>query len=342
MMRHLAPHHWNELTRSYGQQLESFSVWGNHGRFDTSAFMALIGLPSTHPSRDQPHCLTRLNINGLDRLYSCAWMALQHLPHLKEFRARDVPLNARQLVTKDGWVCKGLEVLEICIAIYKKQQPKKTAWHWCDSEGKWATDGPCSCSEEIRSAKEEPTLEDVIGSIKSEDQANDRHTVPSSTTETKGGEAGQYLKELQIKVCEMLGRLTRLRELRIEGERSGTRDCLDLTLETGLDRLAPLKNLEKLVVTRLYDKLAGKKEVEWIARNWVHHRNRRWLPKQGPISEESMGPEDVFLGAKFRELIGVSAGDNRTMHMNMRNIDWLRDQCPTLRVRVHAGLGMFM
>ncbi|KAG0216803.1 hypothetical protein BGX31_000476, partial [Mortierella sp. GBA43] len=134
MMRHLAPHHWNELTRSYGQQLESFSVWGNHGRFDTSAFMALIGLPSTHPSRDQPHCLTRLNINGLDRLYSCAWMALQHLPHLKEFRARDVPLNARQLVTKDGWVCKGLEVLEICIAIYKKQQPKKTAWHWCDSE----------------------------------------------------------------------------------------------------------------------------------------------------------------------------------------------------------------
>ncbi|KAG0210089.1 hypothetical protein BGX31_001984 [Mortierella sp. GBA43] len=304
MMRHLSPQHWNELTRAYGQQLESFSVWGNHGRFDISAFMTLIGPPLTHPSRHRPHCLTRLNINGLDYLQDCAWVALQHLPHLKEFRARDVALDARQLVMKDGWMCKGLEVLEICIAIYKKRQTKM-AWHWCDSEGKWATDGPCSCSEEIRSAKEEPTLEDVVGSIRSEDQANDGDAdlgLPGNesgaTTEMKGG-ADQYLKELQIK--------------------------------TGLDRLAPLKNLEKLVVTRLDDKLAGKKEVEWIAHNWIHYRNRRWLQKHSPAPEESTGPEDIFLGAKFRELIGISAGVSRAINANMQNIDWLKEQCPTLR-----------
>ncbi|KAG0210088.1 hypothetical protein BGX31_001983, partial [Mortierella sp. GBA43] len=113
MMRHLNTHRWNEMTRAYGQQLESFSVWGNHRCFDDSAFMNLIEHPLTCLSTDRPHRLTRLNINGLSGLRDCAWVALQQLPHLKEFRARDVPLDARKLVMKDGWICGGLELLEI-------------------------------------------------------------------------------------------------------------------------------------------------------------------------------------------------------------------------------------
>ncbi|KAI8347565.1 hypothetical protein B0O80DRAFT_465418 [Mortierella sp. GBAus27b] len=234
---------------------------------------------------------------------------------------------------KDGWICGGLEVLEICILVYKMQQTREMT-----------TNDLCPYS-----ANEEPTPEEVIGSSWNEDQANDGHAVSSSpgngngaTTEMKG--ADQHLKELQVQVCEMLGRLTRLRVLRIEGERTGTRDCLDLTLETGLDRLAPLKNLEKLVVTQLDDKLAGKKEVEWIARNWIHHRNRRWLEKQDAMAKTlspSLEPiqgrmvlQDVLVPSpKFNRLIGVAVNDQ-----TMRNIEWLKKQCPALHVQVRSHL----
>jgi hypothetical protein len=76
-------------------------------------------------------------------------------------------------------------------------------------------------------------------------------------------------KEIQFKVCEALGRLTHLQELRIDGERDFEEDnrywsCLELTLQTGLDRLAPLRqNLEKLVVSGLDEGLSGRKEAEW-------------------------------------------------------------------------------
>lgn len=299
--------------------------------------MNLIGPPLAHPSRNRPHCLTRLNINGLDRLQDCAWVALQQLPHLKEFRARGVPLDAKRLVTKDGWVCKGLEVLEIFIAVYKRPDSWTSEWHWCEVEGRWVMGGSCSSCGETQSPKQEPTQAELVGSVRREDQDNENGT----TEETEGG-ADQYSKELQVKVCEMLGRLTRLRVLRIEGDRTATRDCLDLTLETGLDRLAPLRqNLQKLVVTQLDEWMAGKKEVEWITRNWIHHQNRQWSEKQDLMSGSSLPWLEPFQGSvghedftvsnpKFMELVGITASNGEPM----QNIGWLKEQCPSLHVHV--------
>jgi hypothetical protein len=39
-------------------------------------------------------------------LYDLAWRALQLLPQIKEFRAKDVPLDARRLIKKKGCYVK--------------------------------------------------------------------------------------------------------------------------------------------------------------------------------------------------------------------------------------------
>ncbi|KAG0216805.1 hypothetical protein B0O80DRAFT_465428 [Mortierella sp. GBAus27b] len=422
MTRQFTDAHWNQMMRVYGFQLESVSIWGELRNYNTSAFMTLIGPPSSRDGDDDGlfHCLTRLNINGLEHLQDCAWMALRHLPQLKEFKARDVPLDARHLIMEDDWICKGLEVLEIYIAIPWRLQPLKRTWHWCDSHGEWTRETTsCQCDvylvtsggggddhsnsgDDNGHGNGRSAPEDTIHSTQGEKHENDQEQEQdeSVTNEARqkeqgamitGGQlkmsekekekekerkkeeviksmrrSGLYFKELQIRVCEMLGRLTQLRVLRIEGERTKEWDCLDLTLEAGLDRLAPLQqNLEKLVVTHLNDKLGGKDELEWIARHWVHHRDRRWLEQHaGPLSPQPLASEDkegdgdgdgdgdggangvrsstscagtdtddVHPTPRFRELIGISVrGTHRTARETMANIEWLKEQCPALRV----------
>ncbi|KAK3827962.1 MAG: hypothetical protein J3Q66DRAFT_409110 [Benniella sp.] len=323
--------HWIEMMRSYGAQLESLSVWGNVSSFSSKAFMTMIGRPISHFTRDTPHRLTRLNISGMEHLHECAWMALYQLPQLKEFRARDVPLDARDLTMKDNWTCKGLEVLEIFVLV-----PKSSQWFWCDSCEEWAKDAMC-CRKDVATAAAEDESEDGTED-ESEDETEDDHenrngdgqdSVTIATKRKRQGTGGtretikrarkesseqtaeggiekgyttlmdrnedfarnqddrdqsfQRYKQVQIRVCEMIGGLTELRELRIEGEKdfafsNHKWDCLELTLETGLHYLRPLQqNLETLDVHTLHENLGGQKEVEWIARNWIHHNNPRWL-----------------------------------------------------------------
>ncbi|KAG0219663.1 hypothetical protein BGX31_011238 [Mortierella sp. GBA43] len=318
-------HHWHGMMKKYGPQLESLSVWGNISRFDAGAFLEAIGPPITYPARLRHHHLTRLNINGMQHLHDCAFVPLHHLPQLKEFRARDVPLDSKQLVVEDGWVCQGLEVLEIFIRISKQELLPKEFHTWI------------------------PKLWDVDSYEETAD----------NTSPVKGPEV--YLREHQVKICESLGRLSQLRELRIEGEREFSYDCLKLTLETGLDHLAPLqRNLEKLVVSTLSEGLSGRKEVEWIARNWVHHQNSHWLRQHGSESSESLSAlsqslQDTTIrddderltgmwaddgtyfapSPKFKELIGISVNDmHQTARVALSNIEWLKEQCPSLRVHV--------
>ncbi|KAI1308944.1 hypothetical protein EDD11_004153 [Mortierella claussenii] len=170
--------------------------------------------------------------------------------------------------------------------------------------------------------------------------------------------AKEYHNHLQIQVCGQLGRLTKLRRLRLEGDIERDMDhrkygCLELTLETGLDRLWPLQqNLETLIVNELEEKLAVRPhEADWIARNWIHHNNPRWLqahpPKwfSMPISDStsSVAPRneenvssssDHFLPCpKFKELLGVSTrGADRSALSCNRNMAWLKEQCPLLDV----------
>jgi len=334
--------HWTEMIRRYGPQLRALSVWGNVCQFDASVFMTMIGPPFSHPSREQLHCMTRLNINGMNHLHDCAWMALQHLPQLKEFRARDVPLDARHLIMKDGWICKGLEVLEILILVPKHPSSPKEIQHWCYTQEQWVRGtGRCQChgvdpivSNRIEKYDAGHRYNDWIQTkppLKEIQPTKKRRSLSEDENEgmiKRRKRTNAYCKEIQFQVCEMLGRLTQLRELRIEGERdimiNGFEwDCLELTLETGLDHLAPLQNLETLMVYTLDEELGGKEELEWIVRNWVYYGTSY--------------NDDPFLttSLKFKKLIGISGrGMDRTIEETRANVGWLQEQCPALEVRV--------
>lgn len=163
--------------------------------------------------------------------------------------------------------------------------------------------------------------------------------------------------QIQIAICQQLGRLTRLKELTLEGRQdyrydNKEWDCLHLTLETGLDHLRPLQaNLRKLVVFQLDEELCGRAEMEWIAQNWVHQDNAAWQrafeacdgSSSAPLGVASnsvmtlqAGNEEtpVLLCPKFQELLGVSVCGKRqvsALEANM-NVAWLEGQCRQLTV----------
>ncbi|KAF9983578.1 hypothetical protein BGZ65_001642 [Modicella reniformis] len=277
----LTDYNWIRMMNKYGPQLESLSIWGNVVDFNQTAFTEAIGQPVIPHTTRENYChfrrLTRLNINGMRHLSEWASLALKHLPELKEFRARDVPLDGSLLIMKeeDGWICKGLEVLEIFILVPKQQLPPVES---CNVDDDWRRpdngSGSGMNNERITTKRQRENAEDTEGPRKkAKRRRKKKQTLESS----------MYNKQVQIEVCEMIGRLTKLRELRIEGKKDfmfgeAKWGCLELTLETGLDRLAPLQqNLEKLNVSTLQEKLNGRDELKWIARTWVHYQNRRWM-----------------------------------------------------------------
>ncbi|KAG0227120.1 hypothetical protein BGX31_007082 [Mortierella sp. GBA43] len=392
MAYRFTPQHWVDMMRKYGPQLESLSVWGNVRSFCYEAFLTLIGPPASHPSRKSPHCLTRLNINGLEHLHHCAWMALKHLPNLKEFRARDVALDARELVMEDGWACKGLEVLEIFIAV-----PKNTQWAWSEFTARWERDAVLhnktstidKASNSLNMAKDNDSRDQCRGRKSIKRQRDElitegpvkRAKQRKEDTEEAGKVAGRRgetdtnkktrssheggldaselsRRKINIEVCTILGSLTKLRRLRIEGQANielahKVWGCLDLTVDTGLDCLAPLReNLETLNVAMLATEgLTGRREVEWIARNWVHYNNHHWLEEHSSKkvlrSSQRLGKDrparsegDIarFVPSpRFKELIGLNIPwETKKKNEALSNIEWLQEQCPTLIV-LNAG-----
>ncbi|KAK3811093.1 MAG: hypothetical protein J3Q66DRAFT_58718 [Benniella sp.] len=75
-------------------------------------------------------------------------------------------------------------------------------------------------------------------------------------------------REVQSQVYDRLGRLTSLESLRLHDECGALQsDCLEMSLESGLDKLSGLKSLKELCVGRMATKI-GIKEVQWMAENW--------------------------------------------------------------------------
>ncbi|KAF9121254.1 hypothetical protein BGW39_010670 [Mortierella sp. 14UC] len=160
----------------------------------------------------------------------------------------------------------------------------------------------------------------------------------------------EYNTQVQQQLCQQLGRLVKLRELTLEGERyyEGEYkkrlefDSLHLSLETGLNYLRPLQaNLEKLVVYRLDERLSGGAEVEWIAKNWVHHTDPVWQhtfetwDRQSYLDIPDEGVNRVTCpSSKFRQLIGVHLREQvgLTKANAAGNIAWLEYYCPQLVV----------
>ncbi|KAG0308843.1 hypothetical protein BGZ98_006624 [Dissophora globulifera] len=246
---------WQWLMLVYRGRLKALSLWNALG-FDMLSLTYLIGPPLGHPNRlKQPLQLTKLDINGLHATAKSAWLVFQQIPTLLDFSARDVPLDATRLIGYD-WVCTGLQRLEIYVAVPKEPAEEETTWTW---------------DEENRAWKEVCGTFLGVADFDGQDLQQDYSTRP------------------QIQVCEQLGQLTDLRKLTLEGGTDSNDDrddgvmppgyeCMKLTLETGLDRLAPLKRrLETLVVYQLDEQLCRRKEMDWIARNWVHHNNLYWL-----------------------------------------------------------------
>ncbi|KAK3811302.1 MAG: hypothetical protein J3Q66DRAFT_391112 [Benniella sp.] len=105
-------------------------------------------------------------------------------------------------------------------------------------------------------------------------------------------------RETQSLVYDRLGRLTHLEALRL-GNRYGRfyqHDCLEMSLESGLDKLSGLKSLEILDVRKLETKI-GIKELQWMVENW---------PKIGAI----YGLDDC--------------------RRHVEAVKWLRENCPKM------------
>ncbi|KAF9280951.1 hypothetical protein BGZ68_006927 [Mortierella alpina] len=156
---------------------------------------------------------------------------------------------------------------------------------------------------------------------------------------------------VQVDLCEQLGRLHRLRELTLEGQRDCRYDdrewdCMHLTLKTGLDRLEGLQNsLERLVLYQLQEELAGDQEVEWIAQHWIHHQNPVWQQRyqrqrqshNGIIDDEEEDAEDDLWRPepRFKELLGIGVRNTSSYSSALRahaNLAWLKQECPRLRI----------
>ncbi|KAF9560538.1 hypothetical protein EC968_006125 [Mortierella alpina] len=166
-----------------------------------------------------------------------------------------------------------------------------------------------------------------------------------------------YHIQIQVDLCEQLGRLHRLRELTLEGQRDfwyhdREWDCMQLTLKTGLDRLEGLQNsLERLVVYQLQEELAGEKEVEWIAQHWVHHQNPAWQQDYRRLrqafndtlddDEEEIADDLWRPEPKFKELLGVRVSGKFLFSSAPRsnsNLAWLKQECPRLRIEKNLEL----
>ncbi|KAG0219664.1 hypothetical protein B0O80DRAFT_465415 [Mortierella sp. GBAus27b] len=352
--------HWNEMMKLYGPQLESLSVWGRVSRFDTSAFFTLIGPP--HLTGGEPHRLTRLNINGMEHLSECAWIALRHLPQLKVFSARDVPIDVRHLIMDDGWISKGLEILEIHVTMPKQTSlvsSFKDAWHWCDTQRTWLSDTlNCECDvRAITGSEQDDTFDLTMNGNYEDDHGNSGQVAAQAHEEDESATTSlpmlsaekRYivlLKQLSINFYKMLGHLAHLRVLRLESSESPDWNSMELSLATGLDGLAPLQDsLEKLIVTNLNNNLAVAKEIQWIARNWVHHQNHRWQERNAHMSPESLSPsldgaepeDNVFMTPrpKLKELVGISVKNTRRIYAVYNpSVEWFKEQCPTVKVHV--------
>ncbi|KAI7824082.1 hypothetical protein BC939DRAFT_450501, partial [Gamsiella multidivaricata] len=336
MMYELTTEHWVEMMELYGPKLQSLSVWCAIN-FSSDALTTLIGPPIDHPSRalngpSAMHCLTQLDINGLAMAHSAAPLVLRNLAALTHFFARDVPMDATQLIGFD-WACTKLEVLHICVVLCQERQPKGKEWSWDDESGEWTTAlqrrrkqqehavghkrerevmQPLNVdsAENAEGNKNQPQNE-----MEAEAEAKRRRVEKQAKHENAAEEHGQELSglqgqgsqsaaenselttetRLQIQICKQLGRLTKLRQLVLEGDKGhmDSTGCLQLTMQTGLSYLQPLQqSLETLILYRLDEQLSGRAEVDWIARNWIHHHNKRWLHAHPPLEYNQDEDED--------------------------------------------------
>ncbi|KAG0009038.1 hypothetical protein BGZ80_002804 [Entomortierella chlamydospora] len=133
--------------------------------------------------------------------------------------------------------------------------------------------------------------------------------------------AGQG-REIQIQVYERLARFTNLESLWLGSNPSiqqfdssperEQRDCIEMSLENGLDKLGGLKELRVLSLAHMNTRI-GLKEVQWMVENWPKLHVIRGLGDEGNESDDE-DEED----------------EDETEYEKI--LDWLEEHCPEILV----------
>lgn len=77
--------------------------------------------------------------------------------------------------------------------------------------------------------------------------------------------------KIQQKVCERIGTFTNLKALQLAPKSYRSRKqhaCVHLSLDSGLDKLASVKKLEKLHINNMGHRVTQVQEVEWMVEHW--------------------------------------------------------------------------
>ncbi|KAF9399143.1 hypothetical protein BGX21_006730 [Mortierella sp. AD011] len=153
--------------------------------------------------------------------------------------------------------------------------------------------------------------------------------------------AGQG-KDIQNRVYERLARFTKLEKLWLgsspviepwfhgSGARREQRDCLEMSLESGLHRLAGLKEMRELSVANTNSKI-GLKEVQWMTENWPKLRMIRRL--KGAEKKEKRKPycasQDSFSSdeSEYDE-----DEDEEACKEYLEILEWSKKEAPSLDV----------
>ncbi|KAG0341616.1 hypothetical protein BG000_008561 [Podila horticola] len=155
--------------------------------------------------------------------------------------------------------------------------PKMPASDFIDWDHKNETDEPWACKDTLEILAINFTQRDQHGELEDE----------------------RCFHEIQQRVCERLGTFKNLKVLQLapKGYRDIKQDeCLHLTLETGLDKMNGLKNLEELYIANM-DHRVGMREVKWMVESWpklsklyglpVHTAAAKWLQASYPKIQQS-------------------------------------------------------
>ncbi|KAG0043322.1 hypothetical protein BGZ83_011542 [Gryganskiella cystojenkinii] len=231
----------------------------------------------------------------------------------------------------------------------------------------------------------------------------DDHPYPESTSVSSSllSSSSSFLQsrksfedQVQEMVCEQLGRLTSLKDLTLEGparflydhtlyfpnsdianddlyegdpylhyEYPTTYTCMELTLKTGLQELAPLGTcLQRVNVHALEEKISRDREtVRWIAHHWGGYRAKSWEQGDADGTEDwqLLHPESILLDDQTERratvqikdepralsaLLGVRCqntvdqlknekGSEIKASVRYGNLGWLKDRCPWIEVQ---------
>ncbi|KAF9383078.1 hypothetical protein CPB97_006765 [Podila verticillata] len=239
---------------------------GDYHLNDDKVMLVIVAIAATNGWK-AIHCgsVARVGIQAIHNV-------VQNHAALEEFSATriDVPVGISAIL-------KFCEKLRTCKAIDEAVSgrglsPKVPATDFHDWDKKTKALHPWACKDTLDTLAINITRRDQFGEL--EDDVRFHRT--------------------QQRVCERLGTFVNLKVLQLAPKAyrdEGQDECLYLTLETGLDKMAQLEKLEELYIANM-DHRVGLQEVKWMVEHWpklwkfcgleAHTAASKWLKENYP------------------------------------------------------------